>query len=96
MRHAVGNSKAGRVEVVAAPQNGVVRIEVKDNGPGIPEDIRASLFRPFKTTKARGTGLGMATAKRLIESQDGQIAVDCPATGGTIVTLTIPAAPELA
>jgi PAS domain S-box-containing protein len=71
------------------------QIEIADSGPGIPADIRAALFRPFKTTKARGTGLGMATAKRLIESQDGQIAVECPASGGTIITLTIPAAPQL-
>ena len=63
-------------------------------GPGIPAEIRAALFRPFKTTKARGTGLGMATAKRLIESQDGTIAVDVPAGGRhDVITLTIPAAP---
>lgn len=68
-------------------------VEIADSGPGIPAEIRASLFRAFKTTKARGTGLGMATAKRLIESQSGQIAVDCPSAGGTVITLTIPAAP---
>jgi signal transduction histidine kinase len=71
-------------------------IRIADSGPGIPEEIRASLFRPFKTTKARGTGLGMATSKRLIESQSGHIDVKCPAGGGTIVTLRIPAAPSLA
>jgi len=68
-------------------------IDIADSGPGIPAEIRAALFRPFKTTKARGTGLGMATAKRLIESQDGQIAVECPESGGTRITLTIPVAP---
>jgi two-component system sensor kinase FixL len=68
------------------------RIEIVDHGPGIPTEIRSDLFRPFKTTKARGTGLGMATAKRLLESQGGTIAVDCPAAGGTVITLTIPAA----
>ena len=52
------------------------------------------MFRPFKTTKARGTGLGMATAKRLIESQSGQIEVQCPPSGGTIVTLIVPVAPD--
>jgi signal transduction histidine kinase len=58
--------------------------------------MRANLFRPFKTTKARGTGLGMATAKRLVESQSGDINVQCPAGGGTIVTLRIPAAVAMA
>ena len=69
------------------------RVEIADHGPGIPPEIRKDLFRPFKTTKARGTGLGMATAKRLLESQGGTIAVDCPAAGGTVITFTVPAAP---
>ena len=38
MRHAIGNSTSGRIEVTAVPRNGVVRIEVKDNGPGIQVD----------------------------------------------------------
>jgi two-component system sensor kinase FixL len=71
-------------------------IQIADSGPGIPEEMRANLFRPFKTTKARGTGLGMATAKRLVESQSGDINVQCPAGGGTIVTLRIPAAVAMA
>jgi two-component system sensor kinase FixL len=82
---------AVRVSMHTAP--GSNRIQIIDEGPGIPAEIRADLFRPFKTTKARGTGLGMATAKQLIESQGGTIAVDCPASGGTVITLTIPAAP---
>jgi signal transduction histidine kinase len=69
------------------------RIEIVDRGPGIPLEIRNDLFRPFKTTKARGTGLGMATAKRLLESQGGTISADCPAAGGTTITVNIPAAP---
>lgn len=69
------------------------RIVIADTGPGIPAEIRADLFRPFRTTKARGTGLGMATAKRLIESQRGSIAVNCPPAGGTVITLTVPTAP---
>ena len=83
----------GDVHVTLSAQDSMSRIEIADQGPGIPAEIRAALFRPFKTTKARGTGLGMATAKRLIESQSGLIEVDCPAAGGTVVTLLIPAAP---
>jgi two-component system sensor kinase FixL len=81
----------GSVRVSLQPAAGVNRIMIADSGPGIPAEIRADLFRPFKTTKARGTGLGMATAKRLLESQGGTIAVDCPASGGTVITVTIPA-----
>ena len=68
-----------------------MRIEVADAGPGIPPEIRRVLFRPFKTTKARGTGLGMATAKRLVELHDGRIVVECPEGGGTVVRVELPA-----
>ncbi len=84
----------GTIRVTLRRATASIEIEIADSGPGIPADIRAALFRPFKTTKARGTGLGMATAKRLIESQNGQIAVKCPASGGTVITVTIPPAPE--
>lgn len=83
----------GTIRVILAAENEAIRIEIRDSGPGIPAEIFADLFRPFRTTKARGTGLGMATAKRLTESQGGTIAVDCPAGGGTIVSLTVPLAP---
>jgi signal transduction histidine kinase len=83
----------GTVRVLLTPAGESNRIDIVDRGPGIPAEIRADLFRPFRTTKARGTGLGMATARRLIESQGGTIAVDCPASGGTAITLTIPSAP---
>lgn len=80
----------GRITVKLLASGGWHRVAVTDEGPGIHPDIRAVLFRPFKTTKARGTGLGMATAKRLVELHDGRISVDCPAAGGTIVTVELP------
>lgn len=82
----------GRIDVNVGVEPGWHRIEVIDNGPGIPAEIRAALFRPFKTTKARGTGLGMATAKRLIEMHGGRIAVAAPPSGGTAITIHLPAA----
>ncbi len=72
------------------PARGWCGIEVADGGPGIPQEIRRALFRPFKTTKARGTGLGMATAKRLVELHDGRIVVECPEGGGTVVRVELP------
>jgi len=83
----------GTIQVRLRPAGASHRIEIVDHGPGIPAEIRNDLFRPFKTTKARGTGLGMATARRLLESQGGTIAVECPPSGGTVITLTVPAAP---
>jgi len=84
----------GRVNVTLSREGPSIRIAIADAGPGIPPEIRAALFRPFKTTKARGTGLGMATAKRLLESQSGHIEVHCPDGGGTVVTLLVPAASD--
>ena len=65
-------------------------VTIADTGPGIPPEIRANLFRPFKTTKARGTGLGMATARRLVELHGGRIEVVCPEGGGTVITIHLP------
>lgn len=80
----------GAITVTMTPVDGWLQVAVSDQGPGIHPEIRAALFRPFKTTKARGTGLGMATAKRLVELHEGRISVVCPPGGGTIVTVELP------
>ena len=84
----------GLVRVALSAADGWHHIEIADTGPGIPPEIRAQLFRPFKTTKARGTGLGMATAKRLTELHNGRIEVSCPEDGGTVVTIHLPSPEE--
>lgn len=80
----------GRTEVSVERAGADLQIAVADTGPGIPPEVRQQLFKPFFTTKARGTGLGLSTAKRLLDAHGGTIAVDCPATGGTVVTLRLP------
>jgi two-component system, LuxR family, sensor kinase FixL len=80
----------GTIRVEIAPVSGACRIVFTDTGPGIPPDIRAKIFTPFFTTKSRGTGLGLPTAKRFVEAQDGQISIDCPPEGGTAVQVTLP------
>ena len=82
--------QGGEIRVTVTSANRVCRIEVADSGPGIPTDVREKLFTPFFTTKARGTGLGLPTAKRFLEAHGGTIAVDCPAGGGTTVTVELP------
>ena|SRR5688572_21252175 len=80
----------GKIDVHCHASDGWHRVEVNDQGPGIPAEIRAELFRPFRTTKARGTGLGMATAKRLVELHGGRIDVVCPPSGGTQIVVHLP------
>ena len=82
----------GDISIVIAANDGACRIAITDSGPGIPVEIREKLFTPFVTTKARGTGLGLSTVKRLIEAHQGRIRVDSPPGGGTTVTIDLPLA----
>jgi LytS/YehU family sensor histidine kinase len=85
MRHAIGNSKSGRVEVSAAPRNGVVRIEVKDNGPGIDAEKLLE--------SRRGKGLGLANTQARLAGLYGEAArfeISNNPTGGLVVALEIP------
>ncbi len=82
----------GVIVVSVTAQGGSCQITVQDSGPGIPPEVREKVFVPFFTTKSRGTGLGLATAKRIIEAHSGTIELTCPPGGGTTVTIQIPAA----
>jgi two-component system NtrC family sensor kinase len=61
-----------------------VTVEVQDTGPGIPESIRPSVFRPFFTTKRNGSGLGLAISARIVADHGGHIDFQCPDGGGTV------------
>jgi two-component system sensor kinase FixL len=82
----------GTIRVALDTVESACRIAFIDGGPGIPSDIREKIFAPFFTTKARGSGLGLPTAKRLVEAHNGQITIDCPPTGGTSVVIRLPMA----
>lgn len=89
----------GRIEIrVEAGPEGAVALVVEDTGSGIPEAVRARMFEPFFTTKGvgQGTGLGLYTVKRIVESQDGTISVRSRAGHGTRFTVVLPldAAPD--
>jgi two-component system sensor kinase FixL len=82
----------GRIRIALDRIDGATcQIAFIDEGPGIPADVRDKIFTPFFTTKSRGSGLGLPTAKRLIEAHNGQIAVECPPDGGTHVIIRLPA-----
>jgi signal transduction histidine kinase len=79
--------------VVAAVAQGW-RVEVRDNGRGIPETfLRDHLFRPFRTTKEAGFGIGLYECKTIVEAAGGSIEVQSQVQNGTTVGITLPASP---
>jgi len=91
-------AKVGRAQVsVRARREGeTLRIEVEDDGPGVPEAMRARLFEPFVTTKdvGKGTGLGLAVCRGIVESAGGEIALDPACETGARFVIRLPARTE--
>jgi len=87
--------KEGLIKVYATSNGESVNIVVKDNGSGIPAGlIETALFRPFKTTKKSGFGIGLYQCKTLIEAHGGSISVQSEVGAGTSFTVTLPAGPK--
>jgi len=87
------------VTVRARPEGRFVRVEIADEGPGIPEDEVRTLFTPFGRTSVRprggeaSTGLGLAIARRIVEAQGGEVGVVSRVGQGSTFHFTLPAAP---
>jgi signal transduction histidine kinase len=74
------------------PRNGLVRIVVSDNGPGVPAADRDKLFMPYYSTKGRGSGLGLAIVRRIVVEHGGGIEAGEADPTGTVFTIELPAA----
>ncbi len=61
----------------------LVAIDIADDGPGIEPDILERIFSPFFTTKAKGSGLGLALVRKIVDAHGGRVEVTAPAEGGT-------------
>ena len=66
-------------------------LSLRDNGPGLPRSIMDNLFEPYATTKARGTGIGLAIVKKIAEEHGGEISARNAESGGAIFELRLPA-----
>jgi two-component system, LuxR family, sensor kinase FixL len=75
---------------IALARKPAVRVAVRDNGPGLTPEQQRRIFEPFFTTKTKGTGLGMAIAKRIVEAHGGQIAVGAGTGRGAEILITLP------
>jgi signal transduction histidine kinase len=80
----------GTIYLSARTVPGWHELRVVDEGPGIPPDVRERLFEPFFTTKHRGTGLGLPTARRILEGHRGVLEFECPPGGGTTAIVRLP------
>jgi signal transduction histidine kinase len=85
--------KRQRPGLELSPEQRYVLIEVTDNGPGIPEELREKIFEPFFTTKGGGggTGLGLAVCFGIVKEHDGWIEIADPPRGGTTFRVYLPA-----
>jgi len=68
-----------------------IRLQIRDDGPGIPEEIRERLFEPFVSGRTGGSGLGLAIVQRAVEAHRGLVLVDSTPGTGTTFTIFLPA-----
>jgi hypothetical protein len=80
----------GKIVVSTSLGEGMIKVEVRDNGCGIPEENLKKLFEPFFTTKMYGTGLGLPITKRIIEDHGGTIEVESKVGEGTTMKVFLP------
>ena len=82
---------AGRIVTRVREVDGHWRVEVEDNGPGLPSALRDRLTEPYVTDRADGTGLGLAIVRRIIEDHGGRLILENRADNGARVTLVFAA-----
>lgn len=80
---------AGRLE------SGLVEVAVCDNGSGIDEEVKTSLFKPFTTSKSGGMGLGLSICQTIVEAHGGSICADLAPDGGTCFRFTLRSDPAI-
>jgi two-component system nitrogen regulation sensor histidine kinase NtrY len=88
-----GKTTKGRIEVEVVAERAGARVEVRDNGRGLPTEHRHRLTEPYMTTREKGTGLGLAIVRKAIEDHDGSFSITDREGGGAAATLFLPTLP---
>jgi two-component system nitrogen regulation sensor histidine kinase NtrY len=83
--------RSGRVLVRLSRQGPTLYLDVDDDGPGIPADLREAIFDPYVTTKTDGTGLGLAIVKKIVVEHHGTISAEQSPLGGARLRVRLPA-----
>jgi signal transduction histidine kinase len=81
--------QGGELSLRAAVENEQLRVVVRDSGPGIPPEIQDHIFRPYFSTKDRGTGIGLTLAEKLVRQHRGQLDFRT-GPAGTSFAITLP------
>ncbi|MEO8727684.1 MAG: ATP-binding protein [Acidobacteriaceae bacterium] len=93
----VVDRSSGSIDIAVSSLDDRFRLRISDNGSGIPEPIKHTLFDPFVSSdKPSGTGLGLAIAKKIICDHGGAIAVEASSASGSTILITLPATAEAA
>jgi two-component system sensor histidine kinase HydH len=79
----------GHIWITAEPTDSGTLVRIRDDGPGVPAAIRDQVFDPLFTTKPRGTGLGLALCRRIVEAHRGEISLE-PSEGGACFRVFVP------
>ena len=82
--------KDGNIDITANFDNGKMTMIIEDDGPGISDEQKMSLFKPFYTTKVSGTGLGLATAYKAAVDHGGELKVESKTGGPTKFIVSLP------
>jgi len=87
-KDAMGGS--GEIRFEYSEPRGFVEVAIRDSGDGVPEELLRDVFRPFFTTKNRGTGPGLAICKKILDAHGGSISLSSIRNRGTTVTVRVP------
>jgi signal transduction histidine kinase len=88
---ALNSKPGGRIDVRAWVRDSILFLSVRDNGPGIPPEIKDRIFDPFVTYgKTGGTGLGLAIVKNVVTAHRGKISYETQAAQGTEFLIRVP------
>ena len=90
----LADSDSPQITVTTESLDGFVKLSIRDNGPGFPENLMPRAFEPYVTTKPKGTGLGLAIVKKIVEEHNGAIQIENVSPGGACVSIVFPSVTE--
>src|SRR5262249_23325016 len=76
------------------PAEDSVMVEIEDNGPGVPPELKEQIFNPFVTTKKTGVGLGLAIVSKIVDAHGGSVKLISPPHQGACFRVTFPVGTE--